>query len=128
VLRAHPHALPLFASRPAVTPASLEHVEAVLEVLRTAGFSATDALGALQTLLAFVVGHTIATDSPSPPDAQARPDYARLDPERFPRVRELAALLRGYDTEAEFELGLEAMLTGLAARGRRRPRPSAKSR
>src|SRR5262245_13473224 len=44
VLRAHPYTLPIFATRPAVTPASIAHVEAVLDVLRSAGFSAADAL------------------------------------------------------------------------------------
>jgi len=44
ILRAHPNALPIFATRPAVTPASIAHVEAVLAALRDAGFSADDAL------------------------------------------------------------------------------------
>ncbi|WP_394841081.1 TetR/AcrR family transcriptional regulator C-terminal domain-containing protein [Pendulispora brunnea] len=115
VLRAHPHALPIFATRPAVTPASLAHVESVLEVLRRAGFSPRRALGALQVLAAYVVGHTIATRSPRKPDEDARPAYERLSEEHFPRVREAARVLANYDETKEFELGLEAMLTGLEA-------------
>src|SRR5678816_249854 len=44
VLRAHPNALPLFATRPAVTHASLAHVESVLDVLHKAAFSTDDAI------------------------------------------------------------------------------------
>jgi AcrR family transcriptional regulator len=126
VLRAHPNALPIFATRPAVTPASLDHVEGVLEVLRSAGFSAPDALRALQVLSAFVVGHTVAGYAPRKADEDSRPAYGRLDEARFPRVLEAARLLDGHDVEDEFEFGLEALFTGfgerLAARGRRKRR------
>jgi len=37
-----------------------------------------------------------------------------LSEETFPRVREAARLLPTHDVEKEFELGLDAMLTGLA--------------
>jgi AcrR family transcriptional regulator len=114
VLRAHPNALPIFGTRPAVTPASIAHVEAMLAVLRRAGFSVHDALGALQVLVAFVVGHTIATCSS--PDEDASPSYHTLDEARFPYVREVARVLDRHDVEKEFELGLEAMLTGLTRR------------
>ncbi len=118
-LRAHPHALPIFATRPAVTPASLAHVEAVLEVLRSAGFSASDALSAMQVLVAYVVGHTVAAHAPERPGEGADPAYARLSEEAFPRVREMARLLADHDVEREFELGVEALLVGLARHARR---------
>jgi AcrR family transcriptional regulator len=119
VLRAHPNALPLFASRPAVTPASLAHVEAVLEVLRSAGFSADDALSAMQVLFSFVVGHTLASYAPERPGEGAAPAYERLSEAEFPRVRELARLLPAHDVERELELGLEALLAGLGRHARR---------
>jgi TetR/AcrR family transcriptional regulator, tetracycline repressor protein len=118
-LRAHPNALPIFATRPAVTPASLDHVEAVLEVLRGAGFSAGDALSAMQVLVAFVVGHTVAAYAPEPPGEAASPAYDRLSEDAFPRVREIARLLPDHDVEREFELGLEALLVGLERHARR---------
>jgi len=115
VLRAHPHALPLFATRPAVTPAAIAHVEGVLAVLREAGFSVAEALGALQVLSAFVVGHTLAAYAPQA-ELASHPDYSKLDERRFARVREAARLLPERDVEREFEWGLELMLSGLAAR------------
>jgi TetR/AcrR family transcriptional regulator, tetracycline repressor protein len=116
VLGAHPNVLPLFASRPAVTPASIVHVEGVLEILRRAGFSVHVSLSALQTLSAYVVGHTVSTFAGRPGDEASQPDYERLDEEQFPRVREAARVLPTHDVEEEFELGLDLMLTGLELR------------
>ncbi|MCP3097932.1 TetR/AcrR family transcriptional regulator C-terminal domain-containing protein [Myxococcus sp. K15C18031901] len=121
VLRAHPDTLPLFATRPAVTPASIHHVETVLEALRGAGFEVDEALSALQVMMAFVVGHTVATHAPTRPDEESHPAYLQLSEEAFPRVRELARVLERHDVEAEFEFGLEAMVSGLEAHRKRRP-------
>jgi AcrR family transcriptional regulator len=120
VLRAHPHAIPIFATRPAVTPASIAQVEAVLEVLWSAGFSIGDALNTLQAMFAFVVGHTVASYSPKRPDEESRPAYERLSEEKYPRVREAARLLATHDIEKEFEFGLEAMLSGIESKLARR--------
>ncbi|MEO1268258.1 MAG: TetR/AcrR family transcriptional regulator C-terminal domain-containing protein, partial [Myxococcota bacterium] len=46
VLEAHPNAVLLFATRPAVTPASLDFVEASLAILIDAGFSPHNAMTA----------------------------------------------------------------------------------
>jgi len=126
VLRAHPNALPLFATRPAVTPASLVYVEGALRELRAADFAPREALSAFQVLVAYVVGHTATTCAPVASEPGGRPAYARLDELSFPRVREAARLLPTHDVEVEFGLGLDAMLAGLAplrnrsARGRPR--------
>jgi AcrR family transcriptional regulator len=110
-LRRHPRALPLFSSRPAVTPASIAHIEAVLGVLRDAGFAADDALSVLQVFVAFIVGHTAVSYAPRAPD-DSMPDYERLSAEEFPRVREVAWVLARHDVEKEFRLGLDALLAG----------------
>lgn len=115
-LGAHPNALPLFASRPAVTPASLAHVEEALEALRSAGFGVTDARNAFGSLVAFVVGHALSSYGPRDRADAARPAYERLPAEGFARVREASLALGRHDVEAEFEFGLEAMLAGLEAR------------
>lgn len=112
VLAAHPNALPLFATRPAVTPASITTLEAVLAVLRDAGFDAEGALSAMHVLVAYVVGHTLATHARG---EDAHPAYDRLAEARFPHVREAARLLADHDPEREFRFGLDAMLRGLAS-------------
>lgn len=115
VLLSHPNVLPLFAARPAVTPASITHVEAALDVLRRAGFTATHALNALQVTVAFVVGHTIAAHGSGRSDAPVV-DYERLSETEFPRVREMARQLERHDVEAEFEFGIDLLIAGLKAR------------
>jgi AcrR family transcriptional regulator len=116
VFHSHPNALSIFATRPAVTPRSIAHIESVFDVLRTAGFSVADALSTLQVLLAFVVGHTLAAYSQRGPDEVSQPEYERLSQKDFPRVREAARLLPTHDIEREFEFGLDAMLVGIEAR------------
>lgn len=123
-LRTHPNALPLFSTRPAVTPASITHVEGALDELRKAGFSIDEALSALQVLVAFVVGHTVSTHSPRVLGEESHPRYEDLSEEEFPRVREAARVLADHDVEKEFEFGLDAMLAGFEAHlaGKRRGR------
>ncbi len=119
VLRAHPHALTIFATRPAATPAAIAHLEAALAVLAQAGFSTRRALATVEVLVAFVVGHTVACYAPVRASDAARPAYDDLDEESFPHVRAAARTLAARDPEAEFEFGLEAMLAGIGASAKR---------
>lgn len=115
-LRAHPNALSLFATRPAVTPSSIEHVESALTLLESAGFSAVDAIRAFQSTLAFTVGHTVSVYSIVAPAERSAPAYAGLDAKKFPRMIAASKLLARWDADAEFEFGLEALVRGLEAR------------
>lgn len=120
VLRAHPNALALFATRPAVTTASLRHMEQALAVLRAAGFSAEDTLASFQILVAFVLGHTMMTTATAAAAADlSQPAYEQLSEAEFPRVREAARLPSRFDVEREFEFGLDVILAGINARARR---------
>src|SRR5438128_2080458 len=56
-LTAHPHAIPLFATRPAATPAAIARLDRYLEVLLRAGFKPLDALSVVQLVSQLVVGH-----------------------------------------------------------------------
>lgn len=128
VLRAHPNALPIFATRPAVTPASIAHVEATLEVLRGAGFSAGDALRTFQVLVAFVLGHTLATYATVNPQESSHPVYSALAVSEFPRVHEMASLLPEHDVEGEFEFGVDAIIGGVEKHARATPAQGRRSR
>ncbi len=110
VLCAHPSAVTLFATRPATTSAALARLEAHLAVLREAGFGALEALYIVQSVAAFVVGHTLSTVAPR--EGVAAPAYDTLDRDAFPNVRAVAAVMGRYQPEREFEHGLEALLTG----------------
>ncbi len=115
VLLAHPRLVPLFATRPAVTVESLRHVEHSLELLKAAGLSARASLDAFQVVVAYVVGHAISTVR-DPELETSGPDYAQLDAADFPRVTELVALLPTHDLDAEFQFGLELLISGLERR------------
>jgi AcrR family transcriptional regulator len=117
-LEKHPNALSLFATRSAVTPASMAHLEAALAVLHSAGFGPDDAITAVHVVVAFVVGHTLGS---VPMENASSPDYDALDHARFPRVVAAARLLPTHDFEKEFHVGLEATLLGLeSVRGKNR--------
>lgn len=116
VLRAHPNALPLFVTRPAVTPGAIAQIESILDLLMSAGFALEKALMTLQVLMAFVVGHTLQTTTAQAPGEASAPAYEKLNPEEFPRVREMARHLPNHSIEKEFEFGLDAMLAGIASR------------
>lgn len=115
-LVAHPNALSVFATRPAVTQSSLRHVEAGLTVLRSAGFSVDVAVCAFQVLVTFVVGHTLSSVASAREDGRPAPAYDDLDPIAFPSLREAAAALDAPSAEQEFELGLDVLLVGLASK------------
>lgn len=111
VLLAHPNAVPLFATRPAVTTASLGHIEDVLAMLVDAGFATARAVAVFQVVVAYVVGHTLSSTAPP---LESGPRYGDLDPLAYPHVR--AAAVLGRDLDGEFELGLEALVRGLPDR------------
>lgn len=128
VLRAHPNALPLFATRPAVTPAAFEHLESALQTLHDAGMSPEGALASFQILVAFVVGHTLQSYGPVAADEETRPTYEALREDDFPRVRELSRLLPSRDVEEELALGVDALLAGLSTLVKDERRPGARSK
>ena len=113
MLEAHPHAVVVFATRPAATPASLDHVERVLGILVSAGFGA-DALPAFQAGISFVIGHTLWRLGSTSDAGEGA--YESLPRARFPRLSRAAAV----DVDEEFEFGLDALLLGLEAKLRRR--------
>jgi len=104
VLVAHPHAIPLFATRPASTPAAVERLDRYLGVLMDAGFKPVDALSIVQLVAQLVVGHAMWTtgtemayvsDTPSPP-----------------HVRQVERVLEKWNPDRELELGIYALLRG----------------
>ena len=110
VLRAHPNALPIFATRPARGESSLRQVELGLSVLERMGMPPARALATFQVLFAFVVGHALYTFGKAADADEV--DYASL-PDALAHVRSLPAVLQARDLDAEFELGLETFIAGM---------------
>jgi AcrR family transcriptional regulator len=117
-LLGHPGVLPLFFTRPAVTPQTLKAVEHGLRVLTDAGFALPRALDMINVLNIFVVGHAMAeagtaelTRRGDPGSAAA---LAQLDASDLPLVIEAARLDQGPDDETRFLFGLDTLLYGFA--------------
>lgn len=90
-LLAHPHAIPLFATRPAATPAAIERLGKYLQVLERAGFEPLDAISIVQLVAQLVVGHTMWTTGV---------EIVMLDPHE------------DWSADRELQLGIDALVHG----------------
>ena len=102
-LLAHPNAIPLFATRPASTPAAIVRLDRYLEVLLRAGFAAFEALSLVQLVAQLVVGHAMWTTGV---------ELAAIDEAAPPHVKHIEAALEDWDPDRELELGIDALLHG----------------
>lgn len=132
----HPNVVPLLVTRPLATPLGqrpvgmLRHLEDVLTLLVSTGFSGADALHIYRVLFGYLHGHILTEiqeviERPDEIDDVLRLGLHRLPLSEFPRVRALASDLANYDGAAELDRGIEILLSGLKARltpGRHRGR------
>lgn len=123
VLSRHSWALGLMDSRRNPGMATVRHLDAVLGILRQAGFSLPLAAHAISLIDSYTNGFVLQqTNLPisTPDDVQevAGGILSRL-PEDLPHLREMIvdhALQPGYEHTDEFGYGLDLILDGLAAR------------
>lgn len=116
-MRRHPRALPLLATRPVNTPPVFALAEVVAARLAHAGASPVEALGMVNCLATFTIGHLLADvgDPVGGPEAPP-PDAATLNLEAIPTL--VAAMADGwvFDPDRTFESGLRAMIAGFGSR------------
>ena len=98
IARAHPEVFQLFAMRPLGTGEALR----VFEILRGAGLDLVPALQAFRTLSSYTVGYALAEIKGFP-----------LELEEGSRALELAPPLKETDRDAQFEYGLDLIISGL---------------
>ena len=109
-LLAHPGVLPLAATRPAVSPDSLQVIETALRLLELPPARGLDMVNAVMT---FVLGHTLAEAGRTPGTQSDVDSLERLDADRFPLLAQ--ALRDGARHGERFEFALRALLAGLFA-------------
>jgi AcrR family transcriptional regulator len=102
-LLAHPNAIPLFATRPAATPAAVARFDGYLGVLLEAGYKPLEALSVVQLVAQLVVGHAMWTTS-----GDVSP-FVELAP---PHVQQVERVIEKWDPDRELELGIDALLHG----------------
>lgn len=85
VLAKHPNTVPLLMTRPLATPTTTGYVEAPLQVLGGAGFTAAQAGELYQTAIAYTIGHALISglDPATPEDAPIRSSDAA---EKYPGI------------------------------------------
>ncbi|MGC5627908.1 TetR/AcrR family transcriptional regulator C-terminal domain-containing protein [Georgenia sp. Z1344] len=113
----HSWSLALMETRSSPGPATLEHHENVLEVLRTAGFSVPATAHAYAVVDAFVYGFALQeAELAAAGLGEAEQTLSGIPLEKAPRMAELAqehVLAPGYDFGDSFEVGLTIVLDGL---------------
>lgn len=120
VLARHPWAIPLMESRMMPGPANLRHHDAVLGVLREAGYSITSATFAYSVLDAYIFGFALQEASLPFGSSEELADLSEaivgsMPAEEYPHMREAAVELpaSGYSYAEQFEDGLDLILDGL---------------
>jgi AcrR family transcriptional regulator len=117
-LRAHPRAVTIAGTHPAVTPGMLQLLDRSLGWLTAAGLAPAEALDLINCLALFTMGQVLA-EVGEPVGGEGTPPgavYGSLDPEAYPHL--VAAFASGYDyhPDQQFEAGITALLAGWPAR------------
>ena len=120
-LKRHPWAKGVIATRTSGTPAFLRYMDAVVGLLRDAGFSLDLVHHTIHVLGSRLLGFSqdLFDDPDHPPDPQVAAIGARQLAMTFPRVGELAIAvsheggLGGCDVDLEFDIALDLILDGL---------------
>jgi AcrR family transcriptional regulator len=121
VLRAHPHALPLVATSPLRTEASLVVLDHLLLTIQRARITGVQAIYALQCLVGYVVGHTWIETGTLPvvdgADLERGPNgpmvWRQFPAERYPTLHGLLPQIAQWSADQEFDFGLQALFQSL---------------
>ena len=114
---AHPNVFPLLVLRPPDTMDGAWLVEEFMKTLRGAGFDAPTALHAFRTLSGYTTGYVMAEIRGFAMEpAGGRLGARALPAEDFPHIFGLGDRLGEVDRDAEFEFGLDVILSGLRER------------
>ncbi len=120
-LTRHPWAVPMMQSRSNPGPHTLSHLDALIGLLRDAGFSVVLTAHALSVVDAYVYGFAMQ-ERALPFDTEERSTelieqiLAAMPVDRWPHLVEFSrehVLKPGYDYGKEFEWGLDVVLDGL---------------
>jgi AcrR family transcriptional regulator len=117
----HPWATGLMESRSTPGPATLRHHDAVLGILRTAGFSVELAAHAFSLLDSYIYGFALQEaslpfDTPEETAEVAQAIMAEFPADEYPHLTELTVahvLQPGYDYGNEYLFGLDLILDSL---------------
>jgi AcrR family transcriptional regulator len=118
VLRAHPRVLPLVATSPLRTPATLAILDHLLATIHRAQITGVQAIYALQCLVGFIVGHTwIEIGTPPVADLERGPNgptvWQQFPAASYPTLHAVLPEIAQWNPDREFDFGLEALFQSL---------------
>lgn len=118
VLRAHPRVLPLVATSPLRTPATLAILDGLLETVHHAQITGVQAIYALQCLVGFIVGHTLLGAGTSPvaglePGPNGPTVWQQFPADHYPTLHALLPEIAQWNSDHEFDFGLQALFQSL---------------
>ncbi len=118
VLRAHPRALPLVATNPFRTPATLAVLDRLLATVYRANVHGVQAIYALQSIAGFVIGQTLLDVGTTPvadfePGASGPVVWQRFPAERFPALHAALPDIAQWKPDQEFDYGLQALFQSI---------------
>lgn len=118
ILRTHPSALEVFASRPVATPAALDRLEAGLSVLGDAGIDPDTALRAYGLVHTYTIGFSALELGRSSPQLKAGkakrvPQPDTVDSARYPIIGAQTPDLAAFTTDEQFAYGITQILDGI---------------
>jgi AcrR family transcriptional regulator len=118
VLRAHPRVLPLVATSPLRTPATLAILDHLLATIHRAQITGVQAIYVLQCLVGFIVGHTWIEIGPPPvADLERGPNgptvWQQFPAASYPTLHALLPEIAQWNPDREFDFGLQALFQSL---------------
>lgn len=121
VLLAHPGIAGVLVQRAVVGPGIFRGQEILLGPLKREGFATEEAVRAVYTVLIYTLGFVlweaprVRDQPPSDYAVQWREAFARVPVEQFPHVEAALPHLTTVASEAQFEFGLRALVSGVRA-------------
>ena len=118
VLRAHPRVLPLVATSPLRTPATLAILDRLLETVQRTQITGVQAIYALQCLVGFIVGHTLLGMGTLPvaglePGPNGPTVWQQFPAEHYPTLHAMLPEIAHWNADHEFDFGLQALFQSL---------------
>ena len=119
ISRRYPRSVNVVIMRQLNSPAGLRPLELALATARAAGFEGVTAVRVMRTFVAYALGTVVDDARLDQMRAGAAPDpegyLTRLDPAEFPNALALGGILIEHDHEADFEFGLDLLITAVTA-------------
>jgi AcrR family transcriptional regulator len=118
VLRAHPRALPLVATNPFRTPATLAVLDRLLATVHRANVHGVHAVYALQSIAGFLFGQTLLDIGRTPVadlerGASGPVLIQRFPAERYPTLHAALTDMVQWNSDEEFDFGLRALFQSI---------------